>query len=300
MLELQRELLLLQPTSADERPFTSRMHATPSKAEQVLEAFLEAKRKTNHRAESLLETIREHAEPTFEGSHEVSLEGAERLLVSATPAHQAWVESFLALQRQPAMRVQMDAIFFSVPLGTSGLEGTSQAMEASPLAELEAKLEAIPQREVLVRASVVVYARREAVMQKTTELHFLMDYQDVALYPDDQVFAAPIIGTLEQGIRCTLRALPLAQDTYSVNAKFRRSHLEHMRTYETTAGGAFQEPLEFHLPEVSVTTLQTRTALKLGQGLMMRTPFKEEGREYIVLLRLLQPPPEVDPGGNQR
>jgi hypothetical protein len=257
--------------------------------EQAFSRYSKARTSADRAARLLLEAILRHAEPSFEGGNEVRLEGTSKLLVSATPVHVDWIESFLDVQRSEDRQLDMKVLFCRAPLETAeklGLKGPQRVLGAVGTAELETELESRPEVQVLSRPRVAVGPRNLAEMQATEQLAYIGDYERVILHPGEREFADPIVDTVEQGVTCKLRALPLGGKTYSLDVDFVHSRIVHMRVFETTFGGSFQDPVEITLPMVATMRAQSRFALDLGQGLAICTPDEDAGVEYIMLLQL--------------
>lgn len=273
----------------------------PAEVEKALAIFLGAQEAASTTAEAIVQTIRVHGLPTFQGNGAVRADVAGNLLVSGTPAHMAWVDSFLAIQREADRQIQIEAILYSVPIGAIdklGIKRSSQQFAAAPLAKLKAGLQAIYDANVIFMPKVIVGPRQLATITVVEQIAYIKDYELLIVQPGDTEIADPVIGVVEDGVKFDLRAIPLGAGTYALDVNLMNSEVTMpMASFEVTLG-SHTVPMTISLPEVRSVRLTTRMALAIDEGLVIRTPDLDQQRDYVMVLQIqeLGPlPAQVEP-----
>lgn len=273
----------------------------PAEVEKALAKFLGAQKSASATAKAIVEAIRVHGLPAFQGNGAVRADVAGDLLVSGTPAHMAWVDAFLAIQRSSDNQVLIEATLYSVPAGAMdklGIERSSQQYGTEALVKLKAGLQAIPDTDVVFMPKVIVSSRQLATIACIKQIAYVKDFEFVIIQPGDTEIADPVIGIVEDGIKFDLRAIPLGSDTYAIDVDLVNSDVTvPMATFETTLGH-HTTPVTISLPEVRSVRLTTRMALGLTEGLVIRTPDQDKQRDYVMVLQIeeLSPlPAQMEP-----
>lgn len=266
-----------------------------SELEAAFSTYRHARKSALSTADLFLTTIREHSQPSFEGENQIRLDGTSNLVVSASWAHQAWVKSFLELQRQDPALIEMASVFCSLPMGslaTLGYSGTSHRLGSESVASFRKKALATQDVNLISMPKVLVYAGQPASIETRTDVSYVADYEIVNAHPGGREIAVPQIEELHSGIKCDLRALPLGADTYTLNVKFEHRRVLEMREFTTTLGGQSSQGLTITLPELESVTLSSRPVLAIGEALLLCSIDEKSGLEYVLLLELQQPPAE--------
>ncbi|MFT7676249.1 MAG: hypothetical protein ACI8QC_000218 [Planctomycetota bacterium] len=261
----------------------------PAEVEAALALFVGVQKSATSTANAIAEAIRVHGLPAFQGNGAVRVDAAGNLLISGTPAHTAWVDSFLAIQRDSHQQVQIEAILYSVPSGSMdklGVQRSSQTFKQGPLTKLQAGLQSVVGTETLFMPKVIVSSRQLATISMIEQIAYIKDYELLIVQPGDTEIADPVVDVVEDGVTFDLRAIPLGSGTYAIDVNLLNSDVTMpMATFEATLG-SHTTPMTISLPEVKIVRLTTRMALGIEEGLVIRTPDLDKKRDYVMLLQL--------------
>ncbi len=203
--------------------------------------------------------------PEGEGLH-------ARLAVLAGAETHAWMRSWLTLQRGADM-IEVEARFIEIEgirLEELDIDLSGATAGMAP-AERDRLMEALKERQAEVIAAPRIRMRPASSSQLSAleTISYVQDWHLVTVEPGPYEVAVPVIGTLEEGTRMEALGLLLPDGTIGLELAISRSEMIALRPFELTLRKEPAEVVQLALPEVKISSVDTRVVLADGAAVLL-------------------------------
>ncbi|QDU86519.1 hypothetical protein Pla163_36700 [Planctomycetes bacterium Pla163] len=240
--------------------------ADPEGSQQDDAALLE-KERTRLRT-NLVEDVRRWIEPPLADAESLQLTKGGVLVANLRPKAQAWLESFVELQRRDlfAMYKVNATIYAAEPASFDplGIENQTRFFGPDDVKELE-RLRA----EALTAPHLIVFAGQRANVSILEETAYVKEFRYVVVAPGNQEILDPIVDVVESGISIDSRVISLPGGVAGLVMTADFARLKEPIATKKVVVAEGHGPLEVGVPEVRRVQLHTRARLAAGQTLFV-------------------------------
>lgn len=236
----------------------------------------------------MIEVVSAYMLPPFEeGETQVRMAGAGSLVVYASEAQQAWLKRFLEQQRTRPGMVLLESFVMHAETGTFARLGI--VGDTMPVATKEEWQRLLAQAkkaggDVLMVPSITAGMRQRTELRALEEIAYVQDWEFVTVQPGDLRIADPVIGVLQDGVRCDLRVTPLEHDRFGLELHVSHSSLtQPIPTLDKRQDDG--TVLSVALPEVKLMRVETNALLNQDAGIAF-VARDADGGEMCFCVRL--------------
>jgi len=236
---------------------------------------------------NLLLAVRDRIQPPLEESQLVDTVGDGKLVLLGVPAQQLWLRDFLERARDFRGLVDLQARIWMAPEGElrlDPLERSGAVLEPEALTALLQELDASSAARIDA-PRIVAFPFQEATLEAVDQIPFIQDYRLQVLPGSDQEVADPMISTVQDGVRVSLRTVPLAGELLSVYTSIEVSEVARPIAHGTIYVGSEPQEMTIQVPDVVRVRLEGQFDVESGRTLALTATDPAGERRVVVLLQ---------------
>lgn len=241
--------------------------------------------------QNLADAARRYMQPAFEPENEqLSAPSEGSLLATLRPEQQAWLTSFLDVQRRATGLVEISCEVFQGPRGVFRELGVVAPSTVFPdQAPITAFRSHAKEHEIerVTAPRIAATNGTKAVLSVLDQVAYVKDWKLRIVEPGPQEIAEPTVDIVQDGFVASMCATALDDHTYGLDLGFISSKLERpMQKRKIRLSATNDKEVEIGVPVVSKISFDSTLVLADGASVVFTTASPEPDKDLAILVTL--------------
>jgi hypothetical protein len=241
--------------------------------------------------QNLADAARRYMQPAFEPDNEqLSAPSEGSLLATLRPDQQAWLTSFLEVQRRTTGLVEISCEVFKGPRGVFreiGLTAPSTVLEDQ--ARVAAFRAQADEHKVdrMTSPRIAAMNGAKASLSVLDQVAYIQDWKLRIVEPGPQEIAEPTINIVQDGYVASMCATAIDDRTYGLDLSFVSSKLERpMQTRKIRLSATNDKEVEIGVPVVAKISFDAGLVLADGASVVFTTASPKPDKDLAIVVTL--------------